>query len=77
MKLFELNSKNLNTFVTTKKDKEKQIKFTRMPKDNQISVQDYLFGNKAKTEADIIMTKTGKKKQVLLKIFRWNWMILK
>ena len=67
MKLFELNSKNLNTFVTTKKDKEKQIKFTRMPKDNQISVQDYLFGNKAKTEADII----------LLKIFRWNWMILK
>ena len=53
MKLFELNAKNLNTFVTTKKDKEKQIKFTRMPKDNQISVQDYLFGNKAKTEADI------------------------
>ena len=62
LKLFELNAKNLNTFVTTKKDKEKQIKFTRMPKDNQISVQDYLFGNKAKTEADIIMTKTGKKK---------------
>ena len=62
LKLFELNVKNLNTFVTTKKDKEKQQKFTRMPKDYQISVKDYLFGNKSKTDANVIIPKKGKKK---------------
>ena len=63
LKLFELNIKSLNTFVTTKKDKEKQAKFSRMPHDNQISVKDYLFGNKSKTDVNIIVPKKGKKKR--------------
>ena len=49
LKLFEINVKTLNTFVTTKKEKEKQQKLSRMPKTGQISVKDYLFGNKSKT----------------------------
>ena len=34
-----------------------------MPKDNQISVKDYLFGNKSKTEAKVLIPKKGKKKK--------------
>jgi hypothetical protein len=43
LKLFEMNIKNLNTFVTTKKEKEKQKNFSHMPKKDCISVKDYLF----------------------------------
>ena len=32
LKLFEINVKNLNQFVTTKKEKEKQQSFSKMPK---------------------------------------------
>ena len=62
LKLFELNIKNLNTFVTTKKEKEKQQKLTRMPKDGQISVKDYLFGDKSKTVVITKPSKMGKSK---------------
>ena len=62
LKLFEMDTKNLSAFVTTKKDKEKQQKFTKMPTDHQISVHDYLFGNSSKTDVKIIQTKKGKKK---------------
>ena len=50
LQVFALTVKNLNTFVTTKKEKEKQKNFTRMPKKNSknsINIKDYLFGNQS------------------------------
>ena len=61
LKLFEINVKNLNQFVTTKKEKEKQQSLSRMPKTGQINVKDYLFGNKSKTDVNIFQTKNSKK----------------
>ena len=46
LKLFELSVKSLSTIVTTKKEKEKQKNFTRMPKNGMINIKDYLFGGK-------------------------------
>ena len=63
LKLFEIGVKNLNTFVTTKKEKEKQQNLSRMPKTGQISVKDYLFGNQSKTDVKRIGTKKDKKKK--------------
>jgi serine/threonine protein kinase len=60
LKLFEINVKNLNQFVTTKKEKEKQQSKSRMPKTGQINVKDYLFGNKSKTDVNIVQPKKGK-----------------
>ena len=60
LKLFVLPVKSLSTFVTTKKEKEKQKNSTRMPKQNSISVNDYLFGNKSKTD---LKSKDGPKKK--------------
>ena len=57
LKLFELPVKNLNTFVTTKKEKEKQKNSTRMPNKGNISVNDYLFGNKSKTDVKSVTKK--------------------
>ena len=62
LKLFEIGLKNLNTFVTTKKEKEKQTRLTRMPTTGQVSVNDYLFGNQSKTDVKSIQPKKGKKK---------------
>ena len=42
LKLFEIGVKSLNTFVTTKKEKEKQQNLSFMPKTGQISVNDFL-----------------------------------
>jgi len=51
IKLFELMDKNLNDYVTSKEEKEKQISYTRMPKNiKSLNVKDYLFGNQSKTE---------------------------
>ena len=61
LKLFEIGVKTLNTFVTTKKEKEKQQNLSRMPKTGQISVKDYLFGNKSKTDVQSVMKKGSKK----------------
>ena len=61
LKLFEINVKNLNQFVTTKKEKEKQQSKSRMPKTGQINVKDYLFGNKSKTDVNIFQAKNSKK----------------
>ena len=61
LKLFEINIKNLNQFVTTKKEKEKQQSKSRMPKTGQINVKDYLFGNKSKTDVNIFQSKISKK----------------
>ena len=61
LKLFEINVKNLNQFVTTKKEKEKQQSKSRMPKTGQINVKDYLFGNKSKTDVNIFQSKISKK----------------
>ena len=53
IKLFELEDKNLNEYVTSKEEKEKQISYTRMPKNiKSLNVKDYLFGNQSKTEID-------------------------
>ena len=53
IKLFELPDKNLNEYVTSKEEKEKQISYTRMPKNiKSLNVKDYLFGNQSKTEID-------------------------
>ena len=67
LKLFELPVKSLATFVTTKKEKEKQKNTTRMPKTNNISVNDYLFGNKSKTDIKSLPTKKGPKKKSTFK----------
>ena len=61
LKLFEINVKNVNQFVTTKKEKEKQQSKSRMPKTGQINVKDYLFGNKSKTDVNIFQAKNSKK----------------
>ena len=53
IKLFELQDKNLNEYVTSKEEKEKQNSYTRMPKNiKSLNVKDYLFGNQSKTEID-------------------------
>ena len=62
LKLFEIGVDKLNTFVTTKKDKEKQQGISRMPTYGQINVNDYLFGNKSKTDVNVIIPKKGKKR---------------
>ena len=66
LKLFEINSKNLNPFVTTKKDKEKQQNLSRMPKTGQIRVKDYLYGNKPNTNTVVNTTqpKIAQKSQI-------------
>ena len=51
LKLYELTDKYLNEYVTLKDEKEKQISYTRMPKnEKRINVKDYLFGNQSKTD---------------------------
>ena len=62
LKLFEINLKSLSTLVTTKKEKEKQQKVSRMPKTGQISVKDYLFGNKSKIDFNYKPSVKGKTK---------------
>ena len=59
LKLFEINIKSLHTFVTTKSEKEKQQNSTHMPKTGQISVNEYLYGNKSKTDVNAIKPKKG------------------
>ena len=51
LKLFELSVKNLSTFVTTKKEKEKQKNFTRMPNKNSVNIKDYLFGSQSQKQS--------------------------
>ena len=63
LKLFEFSLKSLSTFVTSKKEKEKQKNTTRMPNKNQISVNDYLFGDQSKTDVKKIQPKKGIKKK--------------
>ena len=64
IKLFELNVKSLNTFVTTKKEKEKQRNSTRMPRTSCITVNDYLFAGQSKTSINtLVPSKTRIKKK--------------
>ena len=51
--LFELNVKSLNTYVTTKKEKEKRKNSSKIPRHNSVDVQEYLFGNISKTDVQI------------------------
>ena len=48
--LFLFNKKNLSDYVTTKKEKEKQHNFSRMPNKGGISVHKYLFGTQTKAD---------------------------
>ena len=63
LKLFELNVKSLNTFVTTKKEKEKQRNSTRMPRTSCITVNDYLFAGQSKTSINTIVPSNRIKKK--------------
>ena len=56
-RLFEVNDKNLNNYVTTKKEKEKIQKYTKMPKAGEITVKDYLYGSRSKIEVNIVKPK--------------------
>ena len=70
IKLFELNVKSLNTFVTTKKEKEKQRNSTRMPRTSCITVNDYLFAGQSKTSINtLVPSKTRIKKQSIINYF--------
>ena len=44
--LFELDMKSLSTFVTTKKEKKKNVEFSRMPRKAPITVSAYVYGTK-------------------------------
>jgi serum/glucocorticoid-regulated kinase 2 len=57
--LFEVNEKSLNAYVTTKKEKEKRQKASKIPRNNSIDVEQYLFGNDSKTDVQINNSKTG------------------
>lgn len=47
LKLFEIDTKSLSTFVTTKKEKKKDVDFSRMPRKPPITVSAYIYGTKA------------------------------
>ena len=51
--LFEVNEKSLNAYVTTKKEKEKRLKASKIPRNSSIDVEQYLFGNDSKTDVKI------------------------
>ena len=70
LKLYEINVKTLGTFVTTKKEKEKQQKLTRMPKTGQISVKDYCLEINPKLMLMSSNQKKAKKSQALSKMSR-------
>ena len=53
LQLFELNTKSLNTYVTTKKEKLKRKNSSRIPKQNSVDVEQYLFGNNSKTDVRV------------------------
>jgi len=44
IKLFLINEKNLSNYVTTKKEKMKNSKITKMPKTGAISVSSFIYG---------------------------------
>lgn len=47
LKICELETKSLKNIVTLKKEKKKDISFTKMPETNQISLNTYLLGTKS------------------------------
>lgn len=63
LKLYELETRSLSTFVTTKKEKQKDINFSRMPNTGITSVSAYVYGVKGQNivskKAPLLM-KTGK-----------------
>ena len=56
LKLFELKVNKLNTFVTSKSEKMKQKRNSRMPTTNSISIGEYIYGTKSKV---IVQKKQG------------------
>jgi serum/glucocorticoid-regulated kinase 2 len=56
LKLFELKVNKLNTFVTSKSEKMKQKRNSRMPTTNSISIREYIYGTKSKV---IVQKKQG------------------
>ena len=53
LQLFELNTKSLNTYVTTKKEKLRRKNSSRKPNQNSVDVEQYLFGNNSKTDVRV------------------------
>ena len=63
LKLFELNVGSLSTFVTTKKEKQKEKRASRMPRTSCISIGEYIYGTKSKVivqKKQAQVKKTGK-----------------
>ena len=63
LKLFELNVNSLTTFVTSKKDKKREKRNSRMPLTNSISIGEYIYGTKSKPtiqKRQSAVKKTGK-----------------
>ena len=63
LKLFELNVNSLTTFVTSKKDKKREKRNSRMPLTNSISIGEYIYGTKSKQtvlKKQSTVKKTGK-----------------
>ena len=53
LQLFELNNKSLSSYVTTKSEKMKQKRMSRIPTSNSVDIEQYLFGNASKTDVQI------------------------
>ena len=50
LELFEINEKSLSKYVTTKLEKEKRKSLIKIPRNNSIDVEEYLFGNNSSTD---------------------------
>ena len=63
LELHELDTRSLSTFVTTKKEKKKDVNISRMPVHGKISVAAYVYGTKTQAIVDTkssTIKKTGK-----------------
>lgn len=75
IKLFELDNKSLKNVVTLKKEKKKNVNFTRMPEQFTISLHTFLYGTKqesflSKKSATIIQTHSHYKNDAKLDDFK-------
>ena len=63
LKLFQLNVNSLSTFVTSKKEKQKDKQASRMPRTSCISIGEYIYGTKSNIivqKKQATVKKTGK-----------------
>jgi len=65
LKICELDAKSLKNMVTSKKEKKKDIQFSKMPEINLISVNTYLFSKSEVHPLLVSNTFIFRKKEVL------------